>query len=384
MSTDIDLYDVLSLENDCIKTDIKAAYIDLVKKHHPDKGGDADMFELITHAFNVLFNDDTRSEYDKLTRLEQQTSNDYEDLAQSSRNYAESQTGNMTEEEKEIKKTAAQIEFDKSFEDMDKKHKFVRDGSQMEAITEDDAIRQADDLKLSRENEKCELEIEQEKLFENSKDFDLAKFNEMFDMAHKSEHEIVRHTGNPGAWNGNGVDDSYTSYSTNYGDIYNNDNNNVAMTGSYSGINVDSREKTKISKSDLKNVQGASYVSDHNIVDDDYNASLEQRMKEYTNDLKSYDDRHFNDFDKTVDEFGIFNNLGIENAVTGFDWGHDKEEMTKAHTKLLKIKKKEKCVAVVKEQPCETEIKESELHSKKITDDNEEHSCETTKQDINE
>jgi len=369
MSTDIDLYDVLSLENDCVKTEIKAAYKDLVKKHHPDKGGDADMFELITHAFNVLFNDDTRSEYDKLNRLEQQTSNDYEDLAQSSRNFIESQTGHMTDEEKEIKKAAAQIEFNKSYEDMDKKNKFVRDGNQMDVITEDDAIRQADDLKLSRENEKCELEIEQEKIFKNEKDFDLEKFNKMFDMAHKSDHEMVRHTGNPSAWNGSGIDDSYTSYSTNYGDIYNNDNNdnnNVAMTGSYSGINVNSRAKTKISKSDLKNVQGASYVSGHNDVDDNYTASLEERMKEYKNDLESYDDRHFNDFDKNVDEFGIFNNLGIENAVTGFDWGHDEEEMEemkKAHAKLLQIKKKEKCVSIVDQSfESNSESKEKQPH----------------------
>ena len=50
MST-VNLYDVLNIEQDATKNQIKDAYIKLVKEFHPDKPkGDAEMFELITHA----------------------------------------------------------------------------------------------------------------------------------------------------------------------------------------------------------------------------------------------------------------------------------------------------------------------------------------------
>jgi hypothetical protein len=121
------------------------------------------------------------------------------------------------------------------------------------------------------------------------------------------------------------------------------------MTSGYSGINVDLRTKAKVSKSDIKNAQGASYVNDHNKTDEEYNELLEQRMKEYMSEASSLSDRHFNEFDTHVDEFGVFNNLGIENAVIGFDWGQDEEEMKKAHEKLLQSRKKDKKIKMVKE-----------------------------------
>lgn len=353
MDTDIDLYDVLGLENGCDKTEIKSAYKELVKKHHPDKGGDAEMFELITHAFNVLINDETRDEYNELTNLEKQTNNDHMSLANSAKAFLDSQNAGLTEEELLAKKAEASLNFNKISQEMDAKHNFNR--SDQDAIDEDDAKRMADDMKLARQNEKDELEMEQDNLFKGQ-NFDLAKFNEMFDKMHKSDHEMILHDGNPGAWNTTDDDMNFTSYNTNYGDVYD-DNSTMSMTSAYSGINVDSRAKGKLSKHDIKNIKGASYVTGHNVVDDDYNKSLEERMREYKEDLKSYDDRHFNDFDKNIDEFGVFNNLGIENAVVGFDWGQDEKQMKKAHQKLLESRKtKSKKDDVL--MPTQTHIKE--------------------------
>lgn len=336
MDTDIDLYDVLGLETGCDKSEIKNAYKELVKRHHPDKGGDAEMFELITHAFNVLINDDTRDEYNELSRLEKQTNNDYFSLARASQKFMKSQDENLTEEELLAKKEEAKKKFNKISQEMDVKHNFDR--NKQDVIDEEDAKRMADDMVLSRQNEKDELELEQDNVFDGQK-FDLAKFNEMFDKMHKSDYEMIVHDGKPGAWNTTDDDVNFTSYNTNYGDLYD-DNSTMTMSSAYSGINVDSRAKGKLSKHDVKNIKGASYVNDHNVTGDDYNKILEERMKEYQADFKSYDDRHFNDFDKKVDEFGVFNNLGIENAVVGFDWGQDEKQMKKAHEKLLQFREK--------------------------------------------
>ena len=75
MSNNIDLYFILGLikdisnSNSISQQDIKNAYRKLIPKHHPDKGGDPKIFELITHAYNVLSDEGLRSAYDKTQRL---------------------------------------------------------------------------------------------------------------------------------------------------------------------------------------------------------------------------------------------------------------------------------------------------------------------------
>ena len=58
----VNLYDVLKVENDATRKDIKSAYKLLVKEFHPDRPtGDKEMFELVTHAYNVLSNEGARN-----------------------------------------------------------------------------------------------------------------------------------------------------------------------------------------------------------------------------------------------------------------------------------------------------------------------------------
>jgi DnaJ-class molecular chaperone len=59
-------YDILQLPKFC--NDIKLItknYRDLVKKHHPDKGGDVKKMQEITEAYGVLKNNNKKHEYDK-------------------------------------------------------------------------------------------------------------------------------------------------------------------------------------------------------------------------------------------------------------------------------------------------------------------------------
>lgn len=57
-------YDVLGVSKNASGADIKRAYRNLVKTHHPDKGGDETKFKEISEAFDVLKNEEKRRRYD--------------------------------------------------------------------------------------------------------------------------------------------------------------------------------------------------------------------------------------------------------------------------------------------------------------------------------
>ncbi len=60
----IDLYTLLDVDTQAESNEIKNAYIKLVKVHHPDHGGNTEMFQQITKAYEILYNKETRKEYD--------------------------------------------------------------------------------------------------------------------------------------------------------------------------------------------------------------------------------------------------------------------------------------------------------------------------------
>ena len=62
--TFVDLYSLLNADTEATSEEIRAIYLRLVKEHHPDHGGNSDMFQQITKAYEVLHNKETRKEYD--------------------------------------------------------------------------------------------------------------------------------------------------------------------------------------------------------------------------------------------------------------------------------------------------------------------------------
>jgi DnaJ-class molecular chaperone len=60
----MDLYEVLGVGRNADTREIKKAYFDLAKIHHPDKGGDSEAFKKIENAYSVLSDDDKRKMYD--------------------------------------------------------------------------------------------------------------------------------------------------------------------------------------------------------------------------------------------------------------------------------------------------------------------------------
>ena len=58
-------YDTLGVRTDATLEEIKQSYRRLAVKHHPDKtdGGEDTQFKQITHAYGILSDTDTRTEY---------------------------------------------------------------------------------------------------------------------------------------------------------------------------------------------------------------------------------------------------------------------------------------------------------------------------------
>ena len=59
-----DHYHTLGLRRRASQKQIKKAYRDLAKQHHPDKGGDPEKFAAVAEAYEVLGDDVKRRRYD--------------------------------------------------------------------------------------------------------------------------------------------------------------------------------------------------------------------------------------------------------------------------------------------------------------------------------
>ena len=67
MATKRDYYEVLGVSKTASKDEIKSAYRKLAKKYHPDnkETGDEAKFKEVQEAYDVLFDDQKRSAYDR-------------------------------------------------------------------------------------------------------------------------------------------------------------------------------------------------------------------------------------------------------------------------------------------------------------------------------
>ncbi len=59
-----DYYEILGINKNANKSEIKKAYRKLAKEKHPDSGGDEEEFKLIAEAYGVLSDDNKRQQYD--------------------------------------------------------------------------------------------------------------------------------------------------------------------------------------------------------------------------------------------------------------------------------------------------------------------------------
>jgi DnaJ-class molecular chaperone len=60
----MDYYSILGVDRNADQEQIKRAYRNLVKQHHPDQGGDSEQFKRINEAYETLSNASKRQQYD--------------------------------------------------------------------------------------------------------------------------------------------------------------------------------------------------------------------------------------------------------------------------------------------------------------------------------
>ena len=58
-------YDLLGIAKSATQEDLKKAYRKACLKHHPDKGGDEELFKDIQIAYEILADDTKRHNYDR-------------------------------------------------------------------------------------------------------------------------------------------------------------------------------------------------------------------------------------------------------------------------------------------------------------------------------
>jgi curved DNA-binding protein CbpA len=337
----VNFYDVLNVDTDATRKDIKAAYKPLVKKYHPDRStGDTEMFELISKAYTILSNPESREEYDREYKLIKQSESDHKSLKEEAKEYYDAQDTGITKKTKEESKK----DYDDLFSEMDKKHKYKR-GDNDDVLDEKDAKRRMSDLTMAREQE--DIDMIQDPII-NPGNFNLADFNARFDAVHGSMTDMVPHTGNPSAWNGPcGVGGMETNYSSlgDYGDLYvegGEDSTNIGVDGQrFSSVNFHNGPKKKLSAEELKKIKPANYTTGHSTVDKDYNKSLEDKIRERNIETKKYDDREVGDYDtdNTCGGYSIFKEMGMPNGPS-IDWDND-DGLKDKYSKLIELRKKD-------------------------------------------
>jgi molecular chaperone DnaJ len=86
-----DYYEVLGVKREATAEEIKKAYRELAKKHHPDRGGSAAKFKEIAAAYEVLSDPDKRAQYDRFGHVgpDQHFDFDIRDFTRARRDFEE-------------------------------------------------------------------------------------------------------------------------------------------------------------------------------------------------------------------------------------------------------------------------------------------------------
>ena len=74
-----DYYEILGVDKDAKIDEISKKYRQLARKHHPDHGGNVEMFELLSRAYECLSNNEKRKQYDLeyLNRIDENYKNEH-------------------------------------------------------------------------------------------------------------------------------------------------------------------------------------------------------------------------------------------------------------------------------------------------------------------
>jgi curved DNA-binding protein CbpA len=312
----INLYEILGISHNATDKEIHKAYTTLSKKYHPDRPtGDSELFQLITNAFEILSNPDLKKRYDQINKHVKDTQNDFNSLREKSQAYQKSL--------KTVADSNDKLKFQEQWDQLNRKHNFDESKASLAAPSSKEAKQMYSELLNRRKFESEEDKPEQ--IF-NNKEFDIKKFNEVFDALNQGSlmgSDIVAYD-TPSAWNGMAGDGgSMVEYGAfdNMDDLYaENDNFGTERNAEYGKVNFTDNtylSKQKLSKDRMEQLlkdrtNYGSYYDNHNVKGDNYYSDLKSRLAERERDTEIYNNMSINEYQKQqFSNYGIFDQLGI-------------------------------------------------------------------------
>lgn len=263
----VDLYSILNIDMEATNDNIKNAYINLVKLHHPDHGGNCEMYQEITKAYEILYNKDSRKEYDLYYLKKSMDEFKGDDILRLKSEYKNFVDANIRPISKE--------KLDELYEDIFKdREKFLED-----KIEENELERRINDIDLERKNDNIEsiddrlLKMMNELNKNLEKPITISEFFEYFKnnlSTNKSSELIVNELGTL---------DTLPGYGTNYS-LFGSDSNFVG-SNLYSDINEDSfnLSEVEVNKEEFVSWRSTRKV-DTKLSQLEIENSLEKRKKE--------------------------------------------------------------------------------------------------------
>ncbi len=317
--TTIDLYEILNVKPDCELADIKNSYRDFAKKFHPDKGGDKELFDLGTYAYEILKNEDSRNQYNEICKISKQSERDFVKMKATFDAFIDAQNASIDlTDEKTLQ--IANENFKQSWQELNKKHNYIEEEAKV-AMKPEDATQILTDLLLSREQE--DIENTHENIFEG-KEFDSKKFNSFFDSKKNKQHnnQLVTDS-NLSAWNNSSKNFTQLDEANN---LYDDDTStlNGGAYGSRFGL-VDDIGNLPSANADFQNelIKDGNYYDNHNYKESNYEQTLEERMRERELETNNLQNMGFDDFQTENKDFRFLHEIGYTGATSGLLYSED-------------------------------------------------------------
>lgn len=263
----VDLYTILEIDMDVKQDEIKSAYIKLAKKNHPDQGGSSDKFQEITRAYEILYNKETRKEYDLYYLKKSMDEFKGDDILRLKDEYKNFITANS----KPITKEELDKLYSETFDEIKDKYK-------EEKIDPNDFVNRLKDIDVERKN--VEIENSDDSLANFMKEHGQnININDVFEYLKFKNSNAFGNNIVTKEW---GTLDSIPGYASGYSSFM--DENEYFDSGLYSSI---SDMNNFMSKESMGNLNIDEFVnwkstkhSDKKLTESELDVYLKQRQEE--------------------------------------------------------------------------------------------------------
>ena len=286
-------YDILEVNEDSTIEQIRKNYLKLAKKYHPDQGGNSEMFELVSQAYECLSKPEFRKNYDlEYNNMKDEGFKDNQNI-----DYLKYEFEDF---KKKNNKSITSSELDNIYNEVFKKSNIERDVS----FKNDDFVNKIMDIKTEREMNEIEFTDDYYKNIVEKNDLNV---NDLFEFMKQSNNQQLINT--PiGAYN------MVSNNSLSYSSFIEGDNNLPMRTHEFTN-NYDSLENKKNFDMNKFSEWKETKKADKKITMEDINNYIKQRNDielQITSEIES----NFKDYKKKTD---IEKFMKLENKINSED-----------------------------------------------------------------